>query len=90
MDRRLRRPLVLRVVLPAPGANLGIRRAGCLFRPFVLVLAHSLGYQTVMPRDPIMRPLVGLPALGILAAQLWGRYRYANRARQAPIAPAQQ
>jgi sulfoxide reductase heme-binding subunit YedZ len=56
---------------------------------FLLVLAHTLGYQTVMPRDPIMRPLVGVLALGILAAQLWGRYRYANRARRAPVAPAQ-
>lgn len=56
---------------------------------FVLVLAHTLGYQTVMPRDPIMRPLVGVLALGILAAQLWGRYRYANRARRAPVVPAQ-
>jgi sulfoxide reductase heme-binding subunit YedZ len=57
---------------------------------FLLVLAHTLGYQTVLPRDPIMRPLVGLLALGILAAQLWGRYRYRSRAQRVRVVPAEQ
>jgi methionine sulfoxide reductase heme-binding subunit len=57
---------------------------------FLLVLAHTLGYQLVMPRDPIMRPLVGLLALGILAAQLWGRYRYRSRAQRVRVVPAEQ
>ena len=57
---------------------------------FLLVLAHTLGYQTAMPREPIMRPLVGLLALSILAVQLWGRYRYVNRAQRVRVVPAKQ
>jgi sulfoxide reductase heme-binding subunit YedZ len=57
---------------------------------FLLVLAHTVGYQTVLPREPIMRPLVGLLALSILAVQLWGRYRYVNRAQRVRVVPAKQ
>jgi methionine sulfoxide reductase heme-binding subunit len=52
---------------------------------FLLVLTHTVGYQTVLPREPIMRPLVGLLALSILAAQLWGRSRYRSHAPSASI-----
>jgi sulfoxide reductase heme-binding subunit YedZ len=56
---------------------------------FLLVLAHTLGYQTVLPREPIMRPLVGLLALSILSAQLWGRARYLSRAQHARVVQAE-
>ena len=57
---------------------------------FLLVLAHTLAYQTVMPHDPIMRPLVGLLALGVLATQLWGRYRYLSRTQVVRMARVKQ